>query len=160
MRNFSCSTTEHVTVANIYCQKLPRSYVYGALLTWSVCVCVCHEELVWLSAMQLEAIIEPITFCLLLSFALPRSSLLSLSFSSSLSSAPIFCLSDFNSAGLSLCEPRPNFTVNPWILPSLTSSLHRLIQLCTVSHAAATLARLPLIQSFLNCYTRIIISFN
>lgn len=27
----------------------------------------CHEELVWLRAMQLEAIIEPITFCLLLS---------------------------------------------------------------------------------------------
>lgn len=117
-----------------------------------VCACVCHEELVWLSAMQLEAIIEPITFCLLLSFALPLSSLLSLSFSSSLSSAPIFCLSDFNSAGLSLCEPRPNFTVNPWILPSLTSSLHRLIQLCTVSHAAATLARLPPIQSFFELF--------
>lgn len=28
----------------------------------------CHEELVWLRAMQLEAITEPITFCLLLSF--------------------------------------------------------------------------------------------
>ena len=41
IRTFSRSTTEHVTVANICCQKLPRTYVYGALLTWSVCVCVC-----------------------------------------------------------------------------------------------------------------------
>ncbi len=93
--DFSRWATKHVTVANIYCQKLPRSYVYSA--HWLevcvfLCVSACHEELVWPSAMQLEAIIEPITFCLLLSFAFPLSSLLSLSvsFSSSLSSAPNF----------------------------------------------------------------------
>lgn len=83
----------------IYVVKNGKDFVF----LWrsvSVCVCAQHQNLVWLCAMQLEAIIEPITFCLLLSL-----------FSSFL----FFCrlldlsppshslrLSDFNSLGLTL----------------------------------------------------------
>lgn len=62
----------------------------------------CHEELVWLRAMQLEAIIEPITFCLVLSFLHSLIFPLSLSFSLLFSTSPS-SRSDFNYADLSLC---------------------------------------------------------
>lgn len=77
----------------------------------------CHEELVWLRAMQLEAIIEPITFCLVLSF------LHSLIFPLSLSLSPC-CSLHLLLLGLILItqtclfvQPRPCFTVNPSHLP-------------------------------------------
>lgn len=75
----------------------------------SVCVCVCTcgcacvcvmKSWGWLSAMQLEAIIEPITFCLLLSFALSLflAFCLSVILFISLRSLLPFSLSDFNYA--------------------------------------------------------------
>lgn len=50
----------------IYVVKKGKDFVF-LWRSMSVCVCAQHQNLVWLCAMQLEAIIEPITFCLLLS---------------------------------------------------------------------------------------------
>lgn len=94
--DFSRWATEHVTVANIYCQKLPRSYVYGALLTWSECVyvCACVSWRVGLAECHAAGSHHRTNY--FLSFALLRSPSFfpslsfSLSFSSSLSSVPIF----------------------------------------------------------------------
>lgn len=47
-KDFSHWATEHVTVPNIYCHKLPRSNVYGAQLPRKVCECVCVSVCVWI----------------------------------------------------------------------------------------------------------------
>lgn len=90
----------------MYCLKLQRLCFF---VVQCVCKCVCaqHENLGWLCAMQLEAIIEPITFCLLLSLSFPPFSL-SLSYVIPPCSYSVH-LSDFNSLGLTPC-----FTVNPF----------------------------------------------
>lgn len=53
----------------IYVVKNCKDFVF-LCCSVSVCVCAQHQKLVWLCAMQLEAIIEPITFCLLLFLSL------------------------------------------------------------------------------------------